>query len=481
MTVKREENEFAEFIRLECADLVEHLSKATKTALAVLGPEGEVILEVSPAKEGEQSGSGGTSDLAAPIRFSGDPVGRLVAPGGESEIRPLLESLAGEIGNRYALERDLEKMTDDLTDAYDQINLLYRFTRVLRPDGGFSETSKRLLQEAGELVERRLLVLYLPKRDFFTWSTEPGYEPPPSIVWLTENRAALRRIQSELRQEVERAKSPEDARHRGTLMPPPGSVSYMVLPIWVRSDTVGFVGIFAADGTGPIETGEIRILESLAKEISTTVTTMDLRLELRHLLFNVVRSLVNAIEAKDKYTRGHSERVFMLSVRIGERLGLPPDDVQSLSWAALLHDIGKISIDEKILNKPDRLSEEEFERVKSHPVAGCKMLEPIEQLESILPGIRHHHERWDGTGYPDGLRGKDIPLISRVIAVADTYDAIVSARPYRPADTYEYALRVIRAAAGSQFDPKVVSAFLNLVAEGEIGGEAKESHESATS
>lgn len=480
MTVKRDESEFAEFIRLECGDLVEHLSKATRTALAVLGAEGEVILRAPGSIEEEATGGSGGLEVAAAIRSAGDPVGRIVARGGEREILPLLESVAGEIGDRYALEQDLTKMTDDLTDAYDQINLLYRFTRVLRPDGGFSETSKRLLEEAGELVERRLLVLYLPKRDFFTWSTGPGFEPPSSLVWLTENRATLRRIQSELRQEVECAEAPEDARHRGNVMLPPGAVAYVVLPIWVRSDTVGYVGIFAAEGTGSIETGEIRILESLAKEISTTVTTMELRQELRHLLFNVVRSLVNAIEAKDKYTRGHSERVFVVSVRIGEKLGLQPDDVQSLSWAALLHDIGKISIDENILNKPDRLSEAEFERIKSHPVVGCKMLEPIEQLESVLPGIRHHHERWDGTGYPDGVRGEAIPLISRIISVADTYDAIVSARPYRPPDTYEYALRVIRAAAGSQFDPRVVSAFLNLVAEGEIGGEAKESHESTT-
>lgn len=463
------DREFAEFVRGQCADLVEHLAQATRTALAVLGPDGDVIFASPGSEDGGAAMPDPTPSSAAPIESAAGAVGRIVAYQGEIDLGPLLASLADEIGNRFALERDLTKMTDDLTDAYDQINLLYRFTRVLRPDGEFLSTSKRLLEEASDLVPKRLLVLYMPKRDSFTWSTG-SEKPAESLAWLTANRASFRRIQTELRQEVERAGSPEDARHRGHMTTAAGPVAYVVMPVLARSEVVGLIGVFADEKGGPIETGEIRILESLAKELSTTVTTMELRHELRHLLFNVVRSLVNAIEAKDRYTRGHSERVFVSSVQIGERLGLSPDEIQSLSWASLLHDIGKISIDERILNKPGRLTDEEYEKIRNHPVAGCMMLEPIEQLQSILPGVRHHHERWDGTGYPDGLRGQDIPLLSRIIAVADTYDAIVSARPYRPADSEAYAVGVVRAAAGSQFDPKVVSAFLNLVAEGEIGG-----------
>jgi HD-GYP domain-containing protein (c-di-GMP phosphodiesterase class II) len=245
-----------------------------------------------------------------------------------------------------------------------------------------------------------------------------------------------------------------------------------------RAAVNGYVGVFRRGGAEPFETGELRLLECLSQELSHTAITRDLLRELQEMLFNTVRSLVAAIDAKDEYTRGHSERVFRVSVALGERLGLPPEQLQALSWAALLHDVGKIAIQRDILNKPARLSEEEYRTIQSHPARGCRVLEPIPQLRSVLPAIRHHHERFDGTGYPDGLAGEAIPRLSRIIAVADTYDAITSTRAYRQARTASFAREQITRGAGTQFDPQVARVFVEMLDAGQLEERAGDDRES---
>ena len=216
------------------------------------------------------------------------------------------------------------------------------------------------------------------------------------------------------------------------------------------------------------ETGEVRLLEVLAGQLSGASTTRELFTEIKGVLFSTVKSLVAAIDAKDAYTKGHSHRVYAMSVRIGERFGLSEDVLQTLTWSALLHDVGKIAIPHRILCKPGRLTPEEFEIIKTHPERGCLVIQPIPQFRSLLPGIRHHHERFDGRGYPDGLAGRDIPLMARIIAVADTFDAMVSTRAYRDARPFDDAIREIRDSAGTQLDPDIAAAFLDLVERGEI-------------
>jgi HD-GYP domain-containing protein (c-di-GMP phosphodiesterase class II) len=290
---------------------------------------------------------------------------------------------------------------------------------------------------------------------------------------MVSNQAILETVHAEIASTL-REEAGVRTRVPGSIPSPHGNVDYVLVPVSVRSEPAGYAAIFRSEGEPPIETTELRFLECLAAELGNTATAHELQLELSRLLFNVVQSLVAAIEAKDRYTRGHSQRVYRLAVRIGQRLRLSEDDLQTLAWAALLHDIGKIAIDGQILNKIEKLSDAEFAAIKSHPERGCRVLEPIPQLHRVLPGIRHHHERWDGRGYPDGLRGEAIPLLARIVAVADTYDAIVSKRAYRPAGTLSYALDEIRAGAGTQFDPVVAQAMLELAVEGRLpdgGGE----------
>ena len=180
----------------------------------------------------------------------------------------------------------------------------------------------------------------------------------------------------------------------------------------------------------------------------------------RSLFISSIRAFAAAIDAKDPYTRGHSERVAAYSRAIARYLGLPKDMQEKVWIAGVLHDVGKIGVQDRVLLKQGVLTPEEFEQMKLHPVIGADIIEPISALTDMIPGIRWHHEAWNGTGYPDKLQGEQIPLMARIIGVADTFDAITTNRPYQTASTPEYAIETIKKLTGTKFDQKVVQAFL---------------------
>lgn len=181
------------------------------------------------------------------------------------------------------------------------------------------------------------------------------------------------------------------------------------------------------------------------------------------ILFECLRAIICSLEEKDGYTLGHSLRVAEFSLDLGRKLGLSDKELRELEIAALLHDIGKIGIPDSILLKSAKLTISEFEIMKSHPVRSGKILEKISSLRSLLPAIRHHHERYDGLGYPDGLKGNEIPLYARIILIADTFDAMTSTRPYRLALDKASAYQELKRCSGSQFDPYLVEVFLQAL------------------
>ncbi len=183
--------------------------------------------------------------------------------------------------------------------------------------------------------------------------------------------------------------------------------------------------------------------------------------ELRKLFMGSIRALAQALEAKDEYTQGHSERVAEISIGIGTYLSLNERDIQDIWLAGLLHDIGKIGVRESVLNKTGKLDKTEWEAVHRHPVLAERILCPIEELCDVIKMVRHHHERYDGSGYPDGLAESEIPLGARILAVADAYDALTSKRSYRDALSVADAITVLEEASGTQFDPVIVMAFMS--------------------
>jgi putative nucleotidyltransferase with HDIG domain len=196
--------------------------------------------------------------------------------------------------------------------------------------------------------------------------------------------------------------------------------------------------------------------------------------ENHELFINSIRALAAAIDAKDPYTRGHSERVARYSSLVAREMGLSSEDVRRVRLSALLHDVGKIGIDDRILRKPTALTEEEFEIMKSHPVKGAMIMEAIPQLRDVIPGMKHHHERWEGGGYPEGLRGEDIPLQARIVSVADTFDAMTTTRPYQRAMDIRFVFQRLRDLAGNRFDPSVVEALIQSYEKGELVPIARE-------
>ncbi len=185
---------------------------------------------------------------------------------------------------------------------------------------------------------------------------------------------------------------------------------------------------------------------------------------LQRAIYQSLLGLANAIEAKDPYPRGHSERVGALSRRIALAAGLEPEEVEAVGQAGLLHDIGKIGVPESVLRKTGALGPEEWVLMRAHPVIGAQIVAPLEAFERGAAGIRHHHERWDGSGYPDGLAGEAIPMAARVIAVADVYDALTSERSYRSARSHDHAVEHLVDHAGRLYDERAVAAFVALLA-----------------
>ncbi len=237
---------------------------------------------------------------------------------------------------------------------------------------------------------------------------------------------------------------------------------FYLSPIYERGQLLKYI-IFSLVDISELKDKEKRLSDSknaflnMLKEIDASYK------DLQELFNGLIHSFVNAMDAKSNWTKGHSERVTNYALSIAKEMGLNPRDIERLRIASLLHDIGKIGTYDIILDKPEKLSEEETKLIKLHPVKGEEILRPITQLKDILPIIRHHHERMDGKGYPDGLEGEAIPFLSRIIAVADAFDSMTSDRPYRPAPPIEYAISEIKRCSGTQFDPEIAKAFLNVL------------------
>jgi HD-GYP domain-containing protein (c-di-GMP phosphodiesterase class II) len=223
-----------------------------------------------------------------------------------------------------------------------------------------------------------------------------------------------------------------------------------------------YVEVDATD-TALLDDADVALLETIAETASGSLAVIVAHERIEMSYKETIQSLLSALEASDQYTAAHSDDVADWAVEVGRRLGMEDEELRTLELGAIFHDIGKIAIPSEILNKPGKLTDEEFEVMKNHTVAGERIIAPIEFLQSVRPIVRHEHERWDGAGYPDGLEGSGIPLGSRIIFVCDAYHAITSDRPYREARSSEIAKQILLDNAGTQFDPAVVSVFLQIL------------------
>jgi HD-GYP domain-containing protein (c-di-GMP phosphodiesterase class II) len=240
-----------------------------------------------------------------------------------------------------------------------------------------------------------------------------------------------------------------------------GFRSLVAVPLMTGKGHIGMVTVYLKE-RAPMSSGVLAIISIVASVTAAAVENSQLVRRLETNYFSTVEALAAAIEAKDPYTKGHSKRVTQFAILLAERFGVSDVEIRNLRYGAMLHDIGKIGVSGKILNKRGRLTTEEFETIKRHPLIGDNIIGKVDFLQGARPIVRSHHERFNGTGYPDGLREEEIPFLARVAAVVDFFDALTSARPYRKAYSVEQTLNVIREGIGREFDPMLAKEFVEI-------------------
>jgi putative nucleotidyltransferase with HDIG domain len=244
--------------------------------------------------------------------------------------------------------------------------------------------------------------------------------------------------------------------------------SAMIVPLKIRDKVFGVITAIVDQGRKRFAEKDLYYLSFLAQSAAQAIENLALYENIYENLFATLYAFVKAVEARDLYTRQHSSRVTGLSIVLGRQLGCSKEELDILNFAGHLHDIGKIGIRDDILLKPSRLTEDEFEKIKAHPVIGANILEQLGLWEKERQIIRAHHERFDGSGYPDGIKRQDIPFLARILSVADVYDAMASDRAYRKKMADSVIIKIINEGDGTQFDPDVVAAFNQAYQAGRI-------------
>ncbi len=242
----------------------------------------------------------------------------------------------------------------------------------------------------------------------------------------------------------------------------------LCVPVKVKERTIGVLEVINKTGKNGFSQEDLSLLVLLSDLVAIALDNARLYQELEEMFFETAESMADAIEKRDHYTGGHTQRVTRYSLAIARHLSLKPQDKKWLRIASILHDVGKIGIEDDILTKPERLSPEEYNRMKRHAMMGAEIIGHVQRLRSIIPGVKYHHEQMDGRGYPDGLKGEDMPILAKIVAVADTYDAMTTDRPYRKAMSKESAIEELKRCSGTQFDQKIVKSFLRAYEKGEI-------------
>jgi hypothetical protein len=363
------------------------------------------------------------------------------------------------------LRREVESVSDNLSSTYEEISLLHSLTRNLRLTASDAELGRLALEWLMETMPVQSVALfYLPTgEDDGVIEGRRGESRLLTAGDCPVGKADFERLLEATRPSV--GSGPL------VLNPPvtdgaswqfPAVRSLSIVPLAESENVFGWLAAFNHVDGGELGTIEANLLNSVGAILGIHAGNIELYRQQEELLTGVVRALTSAIDAKDQYTCGHSDRVARVAVRLGREMGLEGNQLKTIYMAGLLHDVGKIGIDDTVLRKPGRLTEAEYEHIKQHPELGYKIIKDVKRLADIFPPVLHHHEQWDGGGYPHELAGESIPLFARIIAVADAYDAMASDRPYRRGMDEKRVDEIFRQGSGQQWDAKVIEAFFAI-------------------
>ena len=373
----------------------------------------------------------------------------------EKLLHRLLDSVGREFHQRRReaeLQLELNALSQQIDYTYEEISLLHRLTHNLQLSRPREELADMCVRGLYTLIECVGAAICLE-------------DPEHGMHFLTQGRmpfdhSGLARLLARFEQhDWNKPLVKNKLQHTLLGADFPGLKNLVIVPIGDPQHRRGWIVSTNLRGGRDFGTVEANLISSIATILGTHVRNIELYDEHDDLLVGFVRSLVSTLDAKDPYTRGHSERVALVARRLGEQLGLEVSDLDDIYLSGLLHDIGKVGVDDRILAKPGQLTEDEFRQIQLHPMIGFLILQQLKNLKPILPGVRNHHEAFNGKGYPDKLKGDEIPLMARIIAVADSYDAMVSDRPYRKGMPLERLEDIFRRGANEQWDPRVIDAF----------------------
>lgn len=416
-------------------------------------------------QEGRLRRTAGDADTAAvlgiPLRSQQRVVGSLTLTGeyngqfSDTEVQALT-ILAGHAANAIHNAQLFGQVERQLSE----LRALQQLSESLNRTVSLEETLDQLLDETLQQLEAENASVML-------------LEPDQQTLTIKMARGLTEEVVAETRVKLGERISGKVAEQKKPILYPAReadeSGSALSVPLLKDDQVLGVLNVRQKKSGGDFSHEELSLASRFANVAALSISKAGLHSELRMLFVHSIRALANAIDARDPYTSGHSERVTRFSVLIAEKLGFTPEQLEELRYAALLHDIGKIRIRDAILHKPGKLTDDEFEEMKRHPEYGVEIMQPVRAFQTILPYMLHHHERFDGRGYPAGLSGRGIPLQARIMCVADCFDAMTSDRPYRAGMPVEAAVSELQKWRGSQFDPDATDVFLALVQEGKVG------------
>ncbi len=360
------------------------------------------------------------------------------------------------------LEREVEKVSDNLASTYEEISLLYGVTQNLRLTSTDEEIGKLALDWLIDCIPADGVALQIaPPLDDRSTTFDPGVNPDLLAVGECPVDAKdFTRLVAMISAEIDRWPFVGNMSiTQASTWAFPNIRQIILAPLREGDKCHGWIAAFNRSNGDSFDSMEANLLHSVAAILGIHSGNHELYREQSNFMANVVRALTSAIDAKDPYTSGHSDRVARMSVRLARTLGCDRETLRTMYMSGLLHDIGKIGIEDSVLRKPGRLTEAEFEHIKLHPQLGYNILVDLKQFSEVLPIVLHHHEQWDGEGYPHGLAKNEIPFMARICAVADSYDAMTSDRPYRRGISVAEVETIFQEGAGQQWDPDVIAAY----------------------
>lgn len=420
------------------APILRRLVNDLETSVIIEDHEGKLLLATE----------GAAQCTRYPVSVAGEVIGWVIGTEKVEAIASLLSGMA-------ASEADKRALVSETLDKYKEITLLYEMVEKVASCLDTKEVARLVIEEARRVIRLSSVSVLLLNKETDLLELVADFGNEMEVTTVVERGVGIAgSVWVSGRAEIVNDVGSDPRFVSGAV----GISSLMCAPLKAKDKVVGVIKL-GNDQPVMYTAEDLKLFTTLASLAAVAIENASLYEQLKDAFYTTVYTLAETIEKRDPYTGNHTKRVMEYSLAIGKTLGLPEKDMARLQLGAVLHDIGKIGVRDCVLLKETSLTDEEFEQIKKHPAFGEEIISRISQLESAIPGVKHHHEKFDGKGYPDGLKGEEIDITARIIAVADSFDAMTSNRPYRSGLSLDEAFEELRRFSGSQFDPEIVDAF----------------------